>query len=155
MLLLNQLDWSSLIQISLFTGCGWIESDNHMHRVLELRKANRYRLNAQALFSWALQNGELQDGRGVTRDINAAGAYVLSDALPPVGALVQLEVLLPKLEDPGIGMSLAGEGVVVRVEPSGSQGAGTSESGFAASVHFYPETSASALSDLDNFGPVV
>ena len=101
------------------------------------------------------QRGGPQGGQGVTRDINASGVYVLTDALPPVGALVQLEVLLPKLADRGVGMCLAGEGVVIRVEPSGSQGAGTSERGFAASVHFYPESTASALSHLESFGQVV
>jgi hypothetical protein len=35
---------------------------------------------------------------------------------------------------------LAGEGVVLRVEPHGSEGADASQGGFAASVHFYPET---------------
>jgi len=112
-------------------------------------------LSAPALFLWAPHEGEPQGGQGVTRDINASGVYVLTDQLPPVGALIQVEVLLPKMEDSSVGMSLAGEGVVLRVEPSGSQGAGTSERGFAASVHFYPESMASALSHLDSFGPVV
>jgi hypothetical protein len=151
----KRVDWDSLIQSSLFTGCGRIESDDHMHCVLELRRARRYRLSAPALFLWAPHEGEPQGGQGVTRDINASGVYVLTDQLPPVGALIQVEVLLPKMEDSSVGMSLAGEGVVLRVEPSGSQGAGTSERGFAASVHFYPESMASALSHLDSFGPVV
>jgi hypothetical protein len=120
-----------------------------MHSDIELRKAKRYRLRAQTLFSWAHQNGEPQDGKGVTRDINASGVYVLSDELPPVGALVQLDILLPKLEDPGFGMSLAGEGIVLRVEPHGSEGAGTSKAGFAASVQFYPEATASTLSRME------
>ena len=67
----------------------------------------------------------------------------------PVGARVQLDILLPKLADPGFGMSLAGEGVVLRVEPHGSQGASSGEAGFAASVHFYPEESESVLSRLE------
>jgi hypothetical protein len=123
-----------------------------MHSVIELRKAKRYRLSAPAFFLWAPQGGKPQSGRGVTRDINASGVYILADDLPPVGALVQLDILLPKLEDPGFGMSLAGEGVVLRVEPRGSQGAGTSKAGFAASVQFYPEASASVLSRLETSG---
>lgn len=66
-----------------------------------------------------------------------------------------MEVLLPKLTDPGVGMSLAGEGVVLRVEPSDSRGTKTSEAGFAASVHFYPEATELALSRLNRFEPVV
>ncbi len=126
-----------------------------MQSAIELRKAKRYQLSAPALFLWAPHEGQPRGGKGVTRDINASGVYVLTDQLPPVGALVQLEVLLPKMVDPGVGMSLAGEGVVLRVEPHGSQGTGTNERGFAASVHFYPESTASALSSLDNFGSVV
>jgi hypothetical protein len=144
-----------LIQFSPFTGCGWSESDNHTHNRIELRKAKRNRLSAPALFMWVPQDGNLQNGKGVTRDINASGVYIVTDALPTVGALVQLEVLLPKLEFPGLGMSMAGEGVVLRVEPSGSQGASPSESGFAASVHFYPEGTGSGLSNLRAFGQVI
>jgi hypothetical protein len=122
-----------------------------MNTAVELRKAKRYRLSAPALFMCAPQDGESQSGKGVTRDINAFGVYVLTDTLPSVGARVQLDILLPKLEDPGFGMSLAGEGVVVRVEPSDSQGGDNSESGFAASTQFYPEETASVLSRVETF----
>jgi len=120
-----------------------------MPSAIELRKTKRYRLSAQAHFLWAPHEGKPQSGRGITRDMNASGVYVLTDALPPVGALVQLDILLPKLEDPGFGMSLAGEGVVLRVEPHGHPGAGAGESGFAASMQFYPEETASVLSRLE------
>jgi hypothetical protein len=132
-----------------------LESDDHVHSIIELRKSNRYALRAPVLFDWAPQNGEPQSGRGVTRDINTFGVYIVTDALPPVGALVQMDILLPKLEAPGFGMSLAGEGIVLRVEPGRSESAGTSEPGFAASVQFYPETTGSALSHLETFGRVV
>lgn len=120
-----------------------------MRNAIELRKAARYQLSAPAHFLWASQNGKPQRGEGVTRDMNAFGVYVLTDARPPVGALVQLDILLPKLVGPGFGMSLAGEGVVVRVEPKGSQGAGTNEAGFAASVQFHSEETASALERVE------
>lgn len=139
---------SLLIQFNI-RQCGWIESGDHMQSVIELRKTRRYRLSAPALFLWAPHEGKPKSGQGVTRDINASGVYVLTDVLPPVGALVQLDILIPKLGDHGFGMSLAGEGVVLRVEP---QGAGTSEAGFAASVQFYPEETASVLSRLETSG---
>ncbi len=120
-----------------------------MRNAIELRKAKRYQLSAPALFLWAAQEGKPQSGQGVTRDMNASGVYVLTDALPPVGALVQLDILLPKLVDPGFGMSLAGEGVVLRVDPRGSEDTGRKEAGFAASVQFYPEEAASVLSRLE------
>lgn len=126
-----------------------------MQSVIEQRKTKRYRLSARALFEWASHGGEPQGGQGVTRDINASGVYVVTDTLPPVGALIQLEVLLPKLADPGVGMSLAGEGVVLRVEPRRSRSTKISDAGFAASVHFYPEATESALSHLETSGQAV
>ncbi|MGD0157999.1 MAG: hypothetical protein ABSB50_18065 [Terracidiphilus sp.] len=136
----------------MLTGCGGIESDDPMHSVIELRKAKRYRLSAPVFFLWGPQEGKPQSSQGVTRDINTSGVYILADKLPTVGTLIQLDILLPKLDEPGFGMSLAGEGVVLRVEPHGSQGAGTSKAGFAASVQFYPEASASVLSRLETSG---
>jgi hypothetical protein len=119
-----------------------------MHSAVELRKAKRYQLNAPAHFLWAPQGGEPQSGEGVTRDINIFGVYVLTDALPPVGALVQMEIALPKLVDTGSGMHLHGEGVVRRAEPHSAKGVGASEGAFAASVQFYAEATESVLSHL-------
>jgi len=127
-----------------------------MHSVIELRKAKRYPLRAPALFLWALpQDGKPRSGKGVTRDINISGVYVLTDTLPPVGARVQMEIVLPKMADTGFGMRLHGEGVVHRSEPRGSKGAGSSDEGFAASVHFYPEATAWVLSHLATSGQAV
>jgi len=120
-------------------------------RIVELRKANRYRLSVPVLFMWAPQNGSPQSGRGITRDINPSGVFVLTKSPPAVGSLVQMEVLLPKLTDSSPGMHLNGEGVVLRVEPC-ERGA---ESGFSAAIHFYPETSEMLLSNLHYAGPVL
>lgn len=100
------------------------------------------------IFAWAPHDGQPQSAQGVTRDINASGVYVQADAVPPVGALVQLDVSLPSLVDAGSGMHLYGEGVVLRGEPNGANDAGATESGFAASVQFYPEPSDVVLSQL-------
>jgi hypothetical protein len=126
-----------------------------MHSAIELRKAKRYQLSAPALFIWAPQDGKPQSGQGVTRDINTFGVYVLTNELPPVGALVQVEIVLPKLADTGSGMHLTGEGAVLRREPGAPKGDGTSEGGFAASMLFYPELRESALSHLKTSGQVV
>lgn len=61
-----------------------------------------------------------------------SGVYILKDVLPPFGALVQLEVLLPRMEDPGVGVSLAGEGEVLRDEPNSSRRTETSGAGLIA-----------------------
>ena len=133
----------------------WNESDHHMQNSIELRKAKRYPLNAPAQFIWALREGKPQTGQGVTRDINTAGVYVQTDALPPVGSRIQMEIVLPKLGDTGPGLKLAGEGVVLRREPSSATGVAASRGGFAASIQFYPETTASALSRMESSGQVM
>jgi hypothetical protein len=100
-------------------------------------------------FLWKPKDGKPQRSQGVTRDINASGIYVLANELPAVGALVLMDISLPKMGDHGLGLSLTGEGVVIRVEPGGSHGADTRKAGFAASVQLYPEASASVLSRLE------
>jgi hypothetical protein len=114
-----------------------------MRRGIELRKATRYKVGAPALFMWAPQDGKPQSGQGVTRDITTMGVYVMTDALPPVGARVQLDIVLPKLTDTGSGMHLHGEGVVLRSERGDS-----TKSGFAATAQFYPETADMVISQL-------
>ena len=91
-----RLEWYSLIQFSLFAVCGWIENGKHMHSVIELRSTRRYRLSVPALFMWEIQDWKSRNGKGVTRDTNALGVYVQTDSLPPVGARVQMEILLPQ-----------------------------------------------------------
>ena len=133
----------------------WSENDHHMHNAIELRKAKRYPLTAPAQFMWASREGKPQTGQGVTRDINTTGVYVQTDALPPVGSRVQMEIVLPKLADTGPGMHLAGEGIVLRSEHSSAMGAAASAGGFAASMQFYPEATTSVLGHMEISGRVV
>ena len=134
----------------MLTDYGWSESDNPMHNAIELRRAKRYRLSVPALFMWALQDGKPRNGKGVTHDINALGVYVQTDSLPPVGARVQMEIVLPKLADSSPGMHLQGEGIVLRCE-SGE----ATKRGFAASALFYPEATEAVLSQLKASGQIV
>jgi hypothetical protein len=121
-----------------------------MRNTIELRKAKRYRLSAPALFMWAPKDGKPQSGQGVIRDINTSGIYVLTDAVPPIGARVQMEIVLPKLVDTSPGMHLQGEGVVLRCEFGDA-----SKRGFAASAQFYPDAADAVLSQLKTSGQVV
>jgi hypothetical protein len=114
-----------------------------MRNAIELRKSKRYRLTAPAVIMWAPQNGIPQSGRGVTRDINTFGVYIQTDAMPPIGALLQMEIVLPKMADSGPGMRLHGEGVVLRCDYGVAHGCG-----FAASAQFYPETADVVLSQF-------
>ena len=113
---------------------------------VELRRAGRYQISAPVFFYWAPQTGPAQSGQGTTRDINGHGVYVETDELPTVGALVQMDVLLPTMAFSGPGMHLTGDGLVLRVESRGSNGASPPGGGFAASVQFYPSAPERALS---------
>jgi len=124
-------------------------------RSTELRKTNRYRMNASVRFAWASHDGLLQYGEGSTRDINVSGVYVLSGELPPLGALVQLDIVLPNFENTARGMCLSGEGRVIRCELRDTRNTGAAEGGFAASVQFYPALSESKFSHFESAGQVV
>jgi hypothetical protein len=126
-----------------------------LDRTMELRRNKRYILSAPVRFAWASHGGSIHNGEGITRDINEFGAYVLTDNLPSVGALIDLDVLLPNREDFAPGMRLYGEGKVIRCEPNGNKDTGTREGGFAASVQFYPEPSEVALLHLERSEQIV
>jgi hypothetical protein len=109
-------------------------------KTVGLRKANRYPVSAPVVFCWAPPDGPFQSGRGITRDINGHGIYVHTNELPSVGALIQMDVALPKLALSRPTMHLAGEGVVLRVEPTDLAAADSAKGGFAASALFCPGT---------------
>jgi hypothetical protein len=131
-------------------GCGCSEIRIHMHSAIEQRKAIRYQLRSPVLFMWAPQNGKPRSGRGVTRDINTFGVYVETDAIPPVGARVQMEIVLPKVAESSNRMQLHGEGVVLRCDRGRAH-----QCGFAASAQVHPETADVVLSQLKVSWPVV
>ena len=121
-----------------------------MRNTIELRKAKRYRLSAPVVFVWPPQNGKPHSGQGVTRDINTSGIYVLTDAVPPIGARLQMEIVLPKMADASPGMHLQGEGIVLRCDNMDA-----SKRGFAASAQFYPDATNAVLSQLKTSGQLV
>jgi len=107
-------------------------------RSVELRKTNRYKLGAQVFFFWAEKKESEQYSQGITRDISTSGVYVQTNTLPEVGARILFDILLPKLANPGNGMHLTGDGVVLRIDPQDARGLIPAQSGFAASMQFYP-----------------
>jgi len=111
-----------------------------MHRVTELRRTKRYPVSALTRFMWTSAHGKTQSAQGVTCDINTFGVYVETNAVPPLGALVQMEIVLPKLRDNSPGMRLQGEGIVLRCEFGKA-----AKGGFAASAQLYPETAQAVL----------
>jgi hypothetical protein len=82
---------------------------------LELRQAIRYRLQAPVVFSWESPRHDTFKGDGFTRDISTMGAYVVSVSSPPVGALINVEVIcVPSSGENGLRLSAPGR--VVRTE---------------------------------------
>jgi hypothetical protein len=86
---------------------------------MELRNRVRYRLSADAVFAWEGAQHDRFLGEGLTRDISLAGTFIFTLTCPPVGATVQLDVLLsPTASAPGKCVRLKAEATVVRVEHS-------------------------------------
>ena len=84
---------------------------------MNLRKFLRVPLCASAVFSWADQKGLSQQGKGKTRDLSAAGAFLYTDSAPPVGSTVQLEMRVPFLRGAISALRMKAKARVVRVQP--------------------------------------
>ena len=80
-----------------------------------MRRDIRYRLDAPALFSWESAEGKRFEGKGITRDMSAFGAFILTPKCPPIDAPIQLEVVLPSLPGMKTVIRLSGEARVLRV----------------------------------------
>ncbi len=102
---------------------------------LELRRSKRFPLYAPVFFCWVDRNGTLHDRWGTTRDVSMAGAFIVADMVPHLGAPVGVDIYLP-VDVSGGSLELHGEGKVARVEGSGQTG-----SGFAAEVIFQTQPS--------------
>ncbi len=121
-------------------------------QTIERRTSNRRRLSVPVFFFWNPQCGPPQSGEGFTRDVTAAGVYIIADQTPAIGELVQMDILLPNPVPGGSEMHLTGKGVVLRVEPDRSRIGDDSNCGFAVSVRFHPELSKSVRSYLRGSG---
>src|SRR6266849_3082005 len=78
---------------------------------MELRNRVRYRLAANAAFTWERGQSSSLLGKGVTRDLTLT--------CPPVGTAVQLEIFLPPLLGGARSVRIKTEATVIRVEHSG------------------------------------
>src|SRR5947209_20591164 len=95
---------------------------------MERRECTRYRLACQVRFSWANEQQERFHGRGVTRDISARGAFILTAACPPDAATIHLKILIAPDPPDAPTATHRGDPQVLRVEQvAGGQG----QSGFA------------------------
>lgn len=85
-------------------------------------------MRTPAIFHWKRSRNDHFQGEGVTRDISAAGVYVLTPTCPPVNSVVQVEVIFQQLHRAATTRIKAGM-KVLRVEHDVMNEGG---SGFAA-----------------------
>jgi hypothetical protein len=83
---------------------------------MELRRGIRYRLDAAAIFSWEGGSRGRFHGEGVTRDISAQGAFILTATMPPPGSLIHVDLFLPSLSAKSVDVRIRGEARVIRVD---------------------------------------
>jgi hypothetical protein len=94
------------------------------------RESVRFHIRLPVIFRWSDEQGGRQQNGGFTRDISTRGLFVYSLIPPPSGGTVDLEVMLPPLEESGHGVRLQSEGRVLRIERKGEQ------TGFATTGDF-------------------
>ena len=82
----------------------------------EARVTKRYPIAARVSFQWRGSDKTWFQGNGVTHDIGASGVSILAHEVPPLGAEVEVTVMLPPVR-PGATATgrLSGTGSVVRV----------------------------------------
>jgi hypothetical protein len=87
------------------------------------RAAARYKLRLPVIFHW-FESGERTEG-GFTSDVALDGVFIRSKKLPPAGAEIRIEVLIPSPCDPADEMRIHCTGKVTRiVNQSGYSGFG-------------------------------
>src|SRR5271169_4069138 len=79
------------------------------------RNASRHAVQAPVIFSW-IEKGQQKTSDGWTRDINVAGAYILTSHCPPEGSRTSLEIVLPPLGKEGQILKIHMDAHVLRVE---------------------------------------
>jgi PilZ domain len=103
-------------------------------RELGSRREHRFQLTVPVTFWWTCADRAIHRGEGVTRDISKGGVLVRAAECPPVGAPIQIAVALQRLRDGRYGMTLSGEGTVIRVIRNASISEPACHDDFAAAV---------------------
>jgi len=97
---------------------------------VQRRESVRFHLRFPVIFRWKDDQGGKEQNGGFTRDICKEGLFVYSRIPPPRGVTLELEVMLPPLQEGGHGVRLQSEGRVLRIERKGEH------TGFAATGDF-------------------
>lgn len=91
-----------------------------LERRLQRRSSVRYKLRLPVIFHW--NDGTDHTEGGFTNDIALDGALILSSICPPIGADVQIEVLVPAPGGTAEEIRVKCSGTVTRVTRGGSFG---------------------------------
>jgi len=83
---------------------------------MEVRKGIRYRVDAATTFFWEGGNGRCFRGEGITRDISAVGAFILTATMPPPGCPIQVDFFLPSVSGMKVDVRITGEARVIRID---------------------------------------
>ena len=101
---------------------------------VQQRESVRFHLRLPVIFRWNDEQAGRQQNGGFKRDIRTGGLFICSlfpsPIPPPSGVTVELEVMLPALEESGLGARLRSKGRVLRIERKGER------TGFAATGDF-------------------
>ncbi len=99
---------------------------------VERRKAARFLLRVPVIFKWNDERGQSHEGTGFSRDVSTSGIFVMTDIRTPFGVAIELDVLLPPLQDSGTSLRLSAAGIVLRVTDAEGPRGFASTSDFAA-----------------------
>ena len=88
---------------------------------MEQREHTRYGVRAHVDFEW-MEEGVLQTGRGLTRDISSKGMFIYSDSRPPTKADLQVKVSFSSFAQTLTKVQMRANSLVIRVEPASTHG---------------------------------
>ncbi|MGH9681610.1 MAG: PilZ domain-containing protein [Candidatus Acidiferrales bacterium] len=80
------------------------------------RSVVRYSLSARAVFTWRDSSGNLQESRGVTRNVSPKGAYIFAPRCPANGSPLSISIFLPPMGSESRTLCIETEGRVVRTD---------------------------------------
>jgi hypothetical protein len=98
---------------------------------LNRRCVPRYAVQAPVTFTWK-EGKRDRKGDGWTRDISGSGMYAVSSTLPPVGATMQIQAILPPFGESGRVLRICMKALVIRVIGDGDP---EEAKGFAVQSH--------------------
>lgn len=98
---------------------------------LNRRRVPRYTVQAPVTFTWK-EGKRVRRGDGWTRDISGSGMYAVSPALPPVGAAMEIQAILPPFGESGRVLRICMKALVIRVVGNGDP---EEAAGFAVQSH--------------------